>query len=69
MSDTTAVNNTEKGKYTSGVVYKIIIAMTFLIAFGLIMVASTSEFQRACYIYRYRYSFGIFLCICTIWMV
>ena len=23
MSDTTAVNNTEKGKYTSGVVYKI----------------------------------------------
>jgi len=46
MSDTTAVNNTEKGKYTSGVVYKIIIAMTFLIAFGLIMVASTSKVQE-----------------------
>ena len=47
MSDTTVDNSsTEKSKYTSGTVYKIIIAMTFLLAFGLIMVASTSKVQE-----------------------
>ena len=47
MSDTTVANSsTEKSKYTSGTVYKIIIAMTFLLAFGLIMVASTSKVQE-----------------------
>lgn len=47
MSGTTAANSsTEKSKYTSGTVYKIIIAMTFLLAFGLIMVASTSKVQE-----------------------
>ena len=45
MSDTAVENNMEKNKYTSGTVYKIIIAMTFLIAFGLVMVLSTSDVQ------------------------
>lgn len=46
MSDTAVANNTGKNKYTSGTIYKIIIAMTFLIAFGLIMVASTSDVEE-----------------------
>ena len=46
MSDTAVANNAGKNKYTSGTIYKIIIAITFLIAFGLIMVASTSDVEE-----------------------
>ena len=50
MSDIAVnVNTTDnvKSKYTPGTVYKIIIAMTFLIAFGLIMIFSASGYDTA----------------------
>ena len=37
MSDTSVVDNStgkEKSRYTSGTIYKMIIAITFLLAFG-----------------------------------
>ena len=43
MSDTSVVDNStgkEKSRYTSGTIYKMIIAITFLLAFGLIMIFS-----------------------------
>lgn len=45
MSDTTVQGN--DSRYTSGTIYKIIIAITFLLAFGLIMIFSASSYGSA----------------------
>ncbi len=49
MSEAAVDNSTEntKSKYTSGTIYKMIIAITFLLAFGLIMIFSASSYGTA----------------------
>ncbi len=51
MSDTSVVDNStgkeKKSRYTSGTIYKMIIAITFLLAFGLIMIFSASSYGTA----------------------
>ena len=50
MSDAVTVENStdkQKSRYTSGTIYKMIIAITFLLAFGLIMIFSASSYGTA----------------------
>ena len=50
MSDAVTVDNStdkQKSRYTSGTIYKMIIAITFLLAFGLIMIFSASSYGTA----------------------
>ncbi len=49
MGNTATVDNSteEKSRYTSGTIYKMIIAITFLLAFGLIMICSASDYGSA----------------------
>ena len=56
MSDTSVVDNStgkEKSRYTSGTIYKMIIAITFLLAFGLIMIFSASSYGTAASNWQY----------------
>ena len=62
MSDTSVVDNStgkEKSRYTSGTIYKMIIAITFLLAFGLIIQRiqlrhGCQQFQKPVGVYRFR---------------
>ena len=59
MSDTSVVDNStgkEKSRYTSGTIYKMIIAITFLLAFGLIMIFSASSYGTAASNFRSQFS-------------
>ena len=63
MSDTSVVDNStgkEKSRYTSGTIYKMIIAITFLLAFGLIMIFSASSYGTAASNFRSQLVFIVF---------
>ena len=78
MSEAAVDNSTEntKSKYTSGTIYKMIIAITFLLAFGLIMIFSASSygtamsnFRSQLFFYSGRGIWNMGVSISAVWLV
>lgn len=61
MSNTAVAGVTsEENRYTSGVIYKMVIAITFLLAFGLVMIFSASNYGVAADNFKSQLRFIIF---------